>query len=253
MATVIALWPNNTTSVLVMESNWRPIDLFYELDHIGDPLQAKIWVVKRRLGESVHATTDWRKCRLPNMPAIDVSATVDAANCDSQWLGPRTKGLKVSIAGDQGSVRRFKFPSGILRNFLFASWKDRVNQEPLRQAFVSDECGKMLAELPAIPAPMYSAKELNKMEPFAGVYVSWNEDGTAHYVGESVNVPSRVQASRPEIGTRMLGVVRCDRNQRKRIESLFIGLLNPAGNHQSSERAALRESLGRRRCVDKAG
>ena len=87
------------------------------------------------------------------------------------------------------------------------------------------------------------------MSPFSGVYVAWNDDGTAHYVGESINVPSRVQASRPEIGERLIGVIECDKNERLRIESLFIGLLNPSGNSQSLERAAARDSRRERKAT----
>lgn len=239
MATVIAVWPNNTTSVVVMGSDWRPIDLFYELDHIGDPLQAIVWVVKRRRGEAVHATTDWKKkaARID----MDVSAT-HCASDDSSALSPLTKGLRVSLAGDEGTIKRFAWPPGILREFVFASWKAQVKRPEVREAILNAECGKMLSCLPSPPPPLHTAKDVNKMEPFSGVYVAWNEDGTAHYVGESINVPSRVQSSRPEIGDRLLGVVQCDKNERLRIESLFIGLLNPAGNSQSSERAAVRDS-----------
>jgi hypothetical protein len=88
------------------------------------------------------------------------------------------------------------------------------------------------------------------MEPFSGVYVAWNDDGTAHYVGESMNVPSRVQSSRPEISDRLVGVLKCDENDRLRIEALFIGLLNPAGNAQSTARAAARNSARTKRVTE---
>ena len=240
MPTVIAIWPNNTTSVVVMENGWKPIDLFYELDHIGDPLAADIWVLRRPSGQAVHATTDWikRPAALANM---DLSGT-PCASLKSDELRPKTLGLRVSLAGDSGSVRRFTWPSGVLREFLFASWRDQVKRPQVREAILNAECGKMLASIPSPPPPLHSSKDVNKMEPFAGVYVAWNEDGTAHYVGESINVPSRVQSSRPEIGSRMIGVVQCDKNERLRIEALYIGLLNPAGNCQSVERAAVRDS-----------
>ncbi len=239
MPTIVAVWPNNSTSVVVMERGWKPIDLFYELDHVGDPVSAKVWVLNRNRGEAVHVTTDW--VREKQLPDMELSETHDAADV-SDRVGPKSFGVRFSLAGDSGSVKRFCWPSNIMRQFVFASLRDQVKNPKVAEAILSAECGKMLAEIPPPPPPMHSAKDINKMDPFAGVYVSWNQDGTAHYVGESINVPSRVQASRPEIGERMIGVVRCDKNERLRIEALFIGLLNPAGNSQSLERAAARDS-----------
>lgn len=240
MATVLAVWPNNTISVVVMQAGWQPIDLFYELDHIGDPLSAKLWVIRRRRGEPVHATTDWIK-RSGVTPNMDISGEAEPS-ASTEHLGPKSRGVRVSIAGDFGAAKRFRWPPGIVREFLFAAWRDAVKQPRVREAILTAECGKMLAEIPPPPVPEFSAKDINKMPPFAGVYVAWNSDGTAHYVGESINVPSRVQAARKEIGDRLLGVVQCDKNERLRIEALYIGLLNPAGNSQSVERAALRDS-----------
>lgn len=242
MSTVMAVWPNNTTSVIVMERGWKAIDLFYELDHIGDPLSARIWILKKPRGMAVHATTDWTKQRCSTVANMDISGEPDAAS-KSGGLYERSKGVRVSLAGDAGKVKRFRWPSGIVRQFLFASWRDAVGNAGVREAVLSAECGKMLDALPSPPPPTHTAKEINQMNPFSGVYVAWNEDGTAHYVGESINVPSRVQASRPEIGERLVGVVHCDKNERLRLEALFIGLLNPAGNSQSLERAAIRDSM----------
>lgn len=242
MSTVLAVWPNNTISVIVMERGWKPIDLFYELDHIGDPLSARVWLLKRTDGGAVHATTDWAKKKLtPAQSVLDVSGDADEGNTDES-LNALSCGVRVSCAGDSGKVKRLRWPAGITREFLFVSWRDRVDQPEVRDAILAAECGKMLANIPSPPPPLFTAKQVNQMEPFAGVYVSWNQDGTAHYVGESINVPSRVQASRPEIGERFVGVVRCDKNERLRLEALFIGLLNPSGNSQSSERAAMRDS-----------
>ena len=240
-STVIAVWPNNTTSVIVLESGWKPIDLFYELDHIGDPLAAKIWILKKPRGRAVHATTDWTRLKETTVSNMDLSGEPNPEHAVN-GLGIKSKGLRISLAGDSGSVRRFRWPPGIVRQFLFASWRDCVKRNVVREAILNAECGKMISALPTPPPPTHTAKEVNKLEPFSGVYVAWNDDGTAHYVGESINVPSRVQASRPEIGDRLIGVVQCDKNERLRLEALFIGLLNPAGNSQSLERAALRDS-----------
>jgi hypothetical protein len=239
MTHVIAVWPNNTTSFLVMGAGWTPIDLFYELDHIGDPTSAKVWICKKEKGEPFHATTDWAKkiCH----PVLALSGVVDAAD-SSDCVTPKTRGLRVSQCSFSGSIKRFRWPPNMLRQFLFASWRDKAKNSEVREALLSAECGKMLADLPSPPPPEHTAKEINAMEPFAGVYIAWNDDGTAHYVGESINVPARVQSSRPEIGDRPLGFIRCDKNERLRIESLFIGLLNPSGNCQSLERAAARDS-----------
>ena len=243
MPTIVAVWPNNTTSVVVMESGWKPIDLFYELDHIGDPVSAKVWVLKRRNGEAIHVTTDWVRSHNPD---TDLSCT-DGADDSSDCIGPKSRGVRVSLAGDSGSMKRFHWPTNILRQFVCCALRDQVKEPKVREAILSADCGRMLSEIPAPPPPLHCAKDVNKMEPFAGVYVSWNEDGTAHYVGESINVPARVQSSRPEIGDRMIGVVQCDKNERLRIEALYIGLLNPAGNSQSLERAAARDSARARK------
>lgn len=239
-STVFALWPDNTMSVVVMESGWTPVDLFYELDHIGNPVSAKVWVLKKRPGGCVHATTDWVRARSTET-AADLAFAADAAT-NPVHLGPHVRGLRVSRVSDDGAIRRFHWPPGIERKFLYASWRDAACQESLREVALNAECGKMLSELPSPPPPSHTAKEVNQMAPFSGVYIAWNCDGTAHYVGESINVPSRVQSSRTEIGDRMIGVLSCDRTERLRIEALFIGLLNPAGNHQSPGRVAVRDS-----------
>jgi hypothetical protein len=247
MSTVIAVWPDNTTSVVVFPGKWSAVDLFYELDHIGDPLSTRVYVIRRHGPCPTHATTDWAKTD-PALKTQDISGKPDAG-CAGSSLQPSTKRLRVRLAGDEGSVKKFDWPPNVVRQFLFASWRDRLRDDSVREAALSAECGKMLESLPSPPPPQYTAKEVNQMQPFSGVYVAWNDDATAHYVGESLNVPSRVQASRPEIGDRMLGVVQCDKNERLRIEALFIGLLNPAGNSQSLERAAARDSMRSKRTV----
>jgi hypothetical protein len=240
MPTVVALWPDNTTSVVVLEPSWTPLDLFYELDHIGDPLAAKVWILKRQPEGSVHVTFDWNRRDEHRLP-MDLSGSADVGQTD-QKLHPKTKGLRIKKAGYEGKVKRFEWPAGIVRQFLFASWRDAARNPEAREAILAAECGKLLNTLPTPPPPLYTARDVNAMDPFSGVYIAWNSDGTAHYVGESINVPSRVQASRPEIGDRMVGVLHCDKNDRLRIEALFVGLLNPAGNGASNLRAAQRDS-----------
>lgn len=72
------------------------------------------------------------------------------------------------------------------------------------------------------------------MESFCGVYFSFDADGSCHYVGESVDVTTRVSRSRSEIGDMVIGLIKCERHERKRIEAYFIGLLDPPGNSQST-------------------
>ena len=74
------------------------------------------------------------------------------------------------------------------------------------------------------------------MDPFCGVYFSYNEDGSCHYVGESKNVTQRVTKSRDEIGGRRIGLVKCEPQDRKRIEAFYVAMLNPPGNAISTHR-----------------
>jgi len=94
--------------------------------------------------------------------------------------------------------------------------------------------------MPVPPLPELTAKQVRSMPAFSGIYVAWNDDGSAHYVGESQDVPSRVSSSRPEIASRRIGVYKCEASERKRIECYFIGILNPAGNSQSTHRMSKR-------------
>mgnify|MGYP003345824393 CR=1 FL=1 len=59
MALVIAVWPNNTISLVRMWNEFTMLDLFTQLDHEADPLDAQCWLV-RRDDDGMHVTFDWK-------------------------------------------------------------------------------------------------------------------------------------------------------------------------------------------------
>lgn len=102
------------------------------------------------------------------------------------------------------------------------------------------------AEIPSFPAPpsqTFTVDEVNRMPLFCGVYFAYDDDGSVYYVGESERVPKRVRKTRPEIGDRRIGVIRCEKHERKRIEAYFVAMLNPPGNGASTHRMLERSEM----------
>lgn len=59
MSIVIAVWPNNTISVLRMRAGFTAIDLFNELDAEGSPLDARCYLVSQD-DDGMQITFNWR-------------------------------------------------------------------------------------------------------------------------------------------------------------------------------------------------
>jgi hypothetical protein len=212
MPIVVAVWPNNTVSIARMPTGFSATSLFDVLDQVGDPQIAECYVLKSKDGE-LFANFDW------------YHATDEIAS-------PMSKNLQLEI--HQGRMKKFPWPKTVWRDWFRAIergtryWQRERTISTLRQEEISD--------FPAAPSNTYTVEEVRKMSSFSGVYFAFNADGSCHYVGEAKDVTKRVLRSRAEIGDRRIGVIACKESERKRIESYFIGILNPPGNSQSTHR-----------------
>jgi hypothetical protein len=91
-------------------------------------------------------------------------------------------------------------------------------------------------EFPGPPAPAIPVDQNEIIPAVSGVYFAYaTRDGENEcvYVGESKNMRQRLE-HRPELRETVIGVLECDRSQRKRLESLYIAVLNPRLNAQAS-------------------
>jgi hypothetical protein len=212
MPLVIAVWPNNTLSIVKMEPGFTAVSLFNELDQICDPTDAQCYVV-RSDEDGLCVNFDW-------------------PYASEETAGPKSSGLR--LEAHQGKIKKFRWPKTVWRDWVrgIATASRRRDREQGAARMTADE----IAEFPAAPTETFSVSEVRKMESFSGVYFSFDKDGSCYYVGEAKDVTVRVTKSRPEIGDRRIGVIRCELYERKRIESYFIGLLDPPGNFQSTER-----------------
>ena len=190
--------------MLSMPVGFTAVDLYEELDGESDPLSARCYKVRGVCGE--------------------VYVTVD---CDED-------GTAIVGGMNDTKVRLLAWPSNVVSQHVRSVYRDARHLCDDARAVV--DFSAAAEKMPTPPLPAFRAADINKMEPFSGVYVSWDDDGNPHYVGESKDVPSRVKKTRPEIGDRRIGVIRCDPEHRRRIECYLIGLLNPPGNSQSTHR-----------------
>lgn len=211
MPVVVAVWPNNTLSVLVMPRGFSATDLFEELDQEGCPTDATVRILKTDSRGVCHIGWDF---------ILDEGCPV----------GTESKGLRLDAFS--GQAKKWKWPETVVRDYYRRTERNRRMADACRDiaTMTADE----LKMFPAAPVPAFTVDEVRAMEPFCGVYFAFNEDGTCHYVGESTNVTARVSKSRAEIGSRTIGVLKCERHERKRIEAYFIGILDPPGNSQST-------------------
>jgi len=225
MPLVIALWPNRTFSLVNMASGFSDVDLYHALDYEADPLIARCYVVSTDAEKQLHITSSFIEGELGKRAGDDNQQ--DA--CAAEYL---------TVAREDGRLRRYSWQKNVVQRYLrsqYASfrWSDNISQ--ILQLHNAE-----LGTMPVPPLPELTAKQVRSMPAFSGIYVAWNDDGSAHYVGESQDVPSRVSSSRPEIASRRIGVYKCEASERKRIECYFIGILNPAGNSQSTHRMSKR-------------
>lgn len=211
MPVVIAVWPNNTISVLKVPSGFSATYLFSVLDEEACPTDAQIYVTRSDDQGVLHVGWSYE---------LDYGAPVS----------PQSHGLRIDCFS--GRAKKWKWPPTVVRDYYRCLQKSVRRRDAERNArtMTSEE----LKDFPAAPAPDFTVDEIRAMDPFCGVYFAFDKDGTCHYVGESRNVTSRVSKSRPEISDRMIGVIKCENHERKRIESYFIGLLDPPGNSQST-------------------
>jgi hypothetical protein len=216
---VVAVWPNNTISILRVESGFTMLDLFALIDPEASPLDATCYQVGCD-EDGMHITFNWKH--------LDDSSKVTPKSAD------------VEIGKLFGKIRRLPWPDDILKQWM------RQLSHGVRQQDYMDRSRFLFADeipkFPCAPSPTHTACDVRRMGSFCGVYFAFNEDGTCHYVGEAKDVTKRVSKSRPEIGNRMIGLIECMPHERRRIEAYFVALLNPPGNGISSHRMKEREA-----------
>jgi hypothetical protein len=212
MPIVVAVWPNNTVSIARMPIGFSATYLFDVLDQVGDPQIAECYVLKSEDGE-LFANFDWDH------------ATDEIAS-------PKSKNLQLEV--HQGRMKRFPWPKTVWRDWFRTI--ERAARHSQREQSAMALSQEEIADLPVAPTKTHTVEEVRKMRPFSGVYFAFNADGSCHYVGEAKDVTKRVLRSRAEIGDRRIGVIACKASERKRIESYFIGIMNPPGNSQSTHR-----------------
>jgi len=219
MPLVIAVWPNNTISILRAPFGFTMLHLFALIDHEASPLDATCYQVASD-DDGMHITFDWKH--------LDDGTKVTPDSSD------------VVIGKLFGKIKKLPWPDDILKQWMRElSHNSRRQDHMERSRFLfADEIPKF----PSAPTPTHSVCDVRRMRPFCGVYFAFNEDGSCHYVGESEDVTKRVSKSRPEIADRMIGLIECMPHDRKRIEAYFVALLDPPGNAASSHRMKQKEA-----------
>lgn len=219
MPLVVAVWPNNTISVIRVSTGFTMLNLFALIDVEDNPLDAKCYQIGSD-EDGMHITFGWH--------GLD-----DGSNVTPESAG-------VSIGKLFGRVKALPWPEDILKQWLrHLAFNGRQQDYLDRSRFLfADEIPKF----PCAPPPTHSVCDVRRMKPFCGVYFAFNADGSCHYVGESEDVTKRVSKSRPEIGERMIGLIQCMPRERRLIEAYFVALLNPPGNGASSHRMSEKEA-----------
>ena len=196
------------------------VDLFNEIDAEANPLDAKCYLVSPG-GDGLYVTFDWARF-----------------DKNEDTVAPKSRGMRVACL--YGRRKLLRWPPGIARMWLrsLASEKDRAEEVAPIRTMSSDD----LASLPAEPQETFTVDQVRAMDEFPGVYFAYNEDGSCHYVGESEAVPRRVSKSRPEIGSRRIGVIKVEKHARKRVEAYFVAMLDPPGNKISTHAMRSKEA-----------
>jgi hypothetical protein len=86
---------------------------------------------------------------------------------------------------------------------------------------------------PPPPIPQFASDQLSDAPESSGVYFLYEGDRLV-YVGESLNVQRRLETHDHKGRFDKVGVIACDSQHRRRLESFYIGLLDPPLNHQST-------------------
>ena len=219
MATVVAVWPNNTISIVRLRSGFTMVDLFSVIDVEASPIDAKCYQIAED-EDGLHVTFDWKH--------LDDGSTVTPESPE------------VCIGKLFGKIRHIPWPDDIVKQYMRQLSASARKQDRIDSArfLLAEEIPKF----PAVPQPTHTADMVRRMNPFCGVYLSFDDHGACHYVGESEDVTKRVAKSRPEIANRMIGLVQCMPHDRKRIEAYFVAILDPPGNAASTHRMKAKEA-----------
>lgn len=221
MPTVFAKWPGGGFSVIQAPAGFSMTDLFWTLDEEADPCSATLYLLKPKHGWS-HASISYR--------VVDQSQT-----CREFFRVKRSSAVVESFSG---SLKKLPWPPNIVRMAYRAQFGHEIKDSDFSKITAEE-----ISQLPSEPTRTHEVAEIRAMKPFCGVYFAYDRDGSCHYVGESKNVPARVSRGRSEIGDRRIGVIECAPHERKRIESYYIGILNPPGNSQSTHRVVKSEAV----------
>ena len=217
-ATVLAFWPDRSFTC-VAESAWgamTPEYLWNLLEEFGPPAEAKI-VVGIATGAS------------PGEPAaVDVTPFIDAENEIRFKIQP----------SDVTELYRMEFRQSVAR---------RCGREYPVPPVNNLTPGDFSNAIPPLPQRTYTLKQIKAMPKFSGVYFAY-KGGRCIYVGQSKNVPGRVSGSRKELAEAdEFGVIKCSPEQTRRIESYYIGLLDPVNNceHTGNNFESILNVIGR--------
>ena len=88
---------------------------------------------------------------------------------------------------------------------------------------------------PPPPPPEFPSSDAAKAPRCPGVYFIYEGDEIV-YVGESICVGDRLANHPHATHFRLASVITCEKIQRKRLESFYIGLINPRLNRESTSR-----------------
>lgn len=95
-------------------------------------------------------------------------------------------------------------------------------------ARVANMCARH--QMPDVPPPSNTARQVGRMPPFSGVYFYWNS-GAVDYVGESKNIPARLKSH--DIIKPLDLVSFVPFKDHRRAECFYIWLLNPVLNKRN--------------------
>jgi hypothetical protein len=96
MPTVVAVWPNNTISILRMPSGFTMLDLFSELDAEAAPLDATCYQVSSDC-DGMHITFNWKVTR------------------DGKLVLPKSKNVRIGKIC--GRIKQLDWPDDILEQW----------------------------------------------------------------------------------------------------------------------------------------
>ena len=97
---------------------------------------------------------------------------------------------------------------------------------------------------PPPPMPTVLASDIDQAPDCSGVYFLYSNN-VLMYVGESLSIRKRLVRHQHKGKFDSFGWLRCDPAQRKRLESFYIGVLDPFLNHESTSAAVTRSEAKR--------